>query len=64
MPSKPDNAPARKPGAHDRDALKQGVEPPSAPAPEERTYEDAQDAAFDPRGDRAPDDAKPRKDRR
>jgi hypothetical protein len=42
----------------DRDALRQGVTPEGSPPTEERSYEDVQDAAFDPKGDRANDDAR------
>ena len=38
-----------------RDATRQGVEPPGKPPTDQRNYEDAQDAAFDPRGDRTDD---------
>ena len=55
MPSKTGSKTPPAGGSRDRDALKQGVPSPDAPS-EERTYEDAQDAAFDPRGDRATPD--------
>ena len=54
-------APAQRP-ASGRDALKQSVEPTGAPPTQERSYEDGQDAAFDPSGDRAKD--KPGEERR
>lgn len=38
--------------------MRQGVTPEGSPPNEERSYEDAQDAAFDPKGDRANDGAR------
>ena len=57
-PSKTGTTPPKeRPGR--RDATRQSVEPAGAPPTEERSYEDGQDAAFDPRGDRADKPDKP-----
>ena len=61
MTAKPRNTPAPT-RPTDRDATPQGVTPAGAPPTEERTYEDVQDAAFDPRGDRSPDGDRSGKD--